>query len=207
MLDTCSAFNKSLDSIELLQPFQADQHYANKWEEFLAHKALHRSCQGKFADELFPDPKGIATTGAVPHSEDVPLWTDMTMVEEIDGLFTLSPSVTITHIPKDVSSELKNLLIQLPWNQVCTCPASLASTELFPKLPHLFWSACSKGDNQQVDFGILLDTGCSVATTGISAVNLPMDILESSRWPTAWQTSRVLAWYTGKPWMQMVTWY
>ena len=132
LLDTYSTFNKLLDSIEPPQPFQVDQHCANEWEEFLAHKALHHSCQGKFADELFPDPKSVATTGAVPHSEDVPSWTDMIMVEDIDGLFTLSSSVTISHVPKDILSEFKNLLIQLPQNQVCLCPASLASTELLP---------------------------------------------------------------------------
>ena len=57
-------------------------------------------------------------------------------------------------------------MVQLPRNQACLCPESLASAELLPKLPHLLQSACSKGDNHQVDFGILLDTGCSVATTG-----------------------------------------
>ena len=76
------------------------------------------------------------------------------MVEEVDGLFTLSSLVTITHVPKDVSLELESLLIQLPWNQVCLCPASLAFAELLPKLPHLLWSACSKGNNQRIDFRI-----------------------------------------------------
>ena len=88
------------------------------------------------------------------------------MVKEVDGLFTLSSSVMITHVPKDASLELENLLIQLLRNLVCLCPTSLASAELLPKLPHLLWSACSKGNNQQVDFGILFNTGCSVATMG-----------------------------------------
>ena len=164
--DTCSSFQKVLDSIVPPQPFQVDQHYAKEQEAFLAHTALGCSCQGKFADELFPDPKCVAAAGAVPHSEDVPLWTDVTMMEEIYGLFTLSSSVAITHVPKDVLSELKNLLIQMLWNQLCLCPESLASTESLPKFPHLLQSACSKGDDQQVDFEILLDTGCSVVTMG-----------------------------------------
>ena len=56
-------------------------------------------------------------------------------------------------------------MAQLPMNQVCICPASLASKALLPKLPHLL---CSAGpcQDQEVGFGILLDTGCSVATTG-----------------------------------------
>ena len=165
LLDTCSAFNKLLESIDQPQLFQVDQHHANESEEFLAHEALCCSCQGKFAEELFPDPKGVANKGAVPHSQDVPSWTEMTMVEEIDNLFTLSSSVAIHHVPKDISLELESLLINLPRNQVCLYPASLASVELVPKLPHLLWSACSKGNDHQVDFGILLDTSCSVATT------------------------------------------
>ena len=89
-LDTRSAFEKSLDLIDQPQPFQVEQHCANEWEEFLAHKALPHSCQGEFADELFPDPKGFTNKGAVPHSQDVPSWTNATMVEEIDDPFSLS---------------------------------------------------------------------------------------------------------------------
>ena len=86
-------------------------------------------------------------------------------MEEIDDLFTLSSSVTIHHVPKDISPKLESLLIQLPQSQVCLCPTSLASSKLLPNLSHLLWSACSKGNDHQVDFGILLDTRCSVATT------------------------------------------
>ena len=95
LLDTCSAFNKLLESIDQPQLFQVDQHHANESEEFLAHEALCCSCQGKFAEELFPDPKGVANKGAVPHSQDVPSWTEMTMAEEIDDLFNLSSSIAI----------------------------------------------------------------------------------------------------------------
>ena len=81
LLNTLSAFDKLLDLIESPQPFQVDQHCANKWEEFLAHKALHCLCQGEFASELFPTSKGDAEEGAAPHLNAVPPWTDVTMIE------------------------------------------------------------------------------------------------------------------------------
>ena len=43
-LNTCSAFERLLNSINQPQPFQVDQHFANEWKEFLAHKALCHSC-------------------------------------------------------------------------------------------------------------------------------------------------------------------
>ena len=98
-LDTHSAFDKSLDSIDQPQPFQVEQHCASEWEEFLAQEALCRSCQGEFADELFPDQKGVTNKGAVPHSQDFHSWTNATMVEEIDDMFSLSFPVTINHVP------------------------------------------------------------------------------------------------------------
>ena len=52
-LNTHSNFKKLLDSIEPHQPFQVDQHCANKWEGFPAHEALCCSRQGKFAKEWF----------------------------------------------------------------------------------------------------------------------------------------------------------
>ena len=168
-LDTCSNFEELLDSIEPHQPFQVDPHYTNEWEEFLAHEALHCSCQGKFAEELLSIDliqEGVASEGAVPHSDDVPSWTDMTMVEEIEGLFSLLLAVMITEVPQDISLELEKLLVQLPQSQVCLCPASLASVKTLPRLPHLLQFACSQGNDPQVDFGILLNTGCSVATIG-----------------------------------------
>ena len=39
-LDTHSAFDKSLDSIDPPQQFQVEQHCASEWEEFLAQEAL-----------------------------------------------------------------------------------------------------------------------------------------------------------------------
>ena len=83
------------------------------------------------------------------------------MVEEIDRLLFLSLAVTIAHVSVDISLELEKLLVQLPQSQVCLCPTSLASVDTLPKLPHLLQSACSKGDDPQVDFGILLNTSCS----------------------------------------------
>ena len=87
------------------------------------------------------------------------------MVDKIDDIFTLSSLVKITHLPEGLSSELESLLAQLPTNHVYVCPASLALKETFPKLPQLLCSAGPRQD-QEVEFGILLDTGCSVAITG-----------------------------------------
>ena len=67
------------------------------------------------------------------------------MVGEIEGLFSLLLSVTITQVPQDVSLELEKLLIQLPWSQALLCPASFSPAETLPKLPHLLQSTCSKG--------------------------------------------------------------
>ena len=87
------------------------------------------------------------------------------MVDEIDNIFTLSSTAKITLLPEGLSFELESLLVQLPTNQVCIYPASLALKEILPKLPHLLRSAGPHQD-QEVKFGILLDTGCSVVTTG-----------------------------------------
>ena len=88
-----------------------------------------------------------------------------TMVDELDNIFTLSSWVKIAHLPEGLSSEIESLLVHLPTNQVCICPASLASKELLPKLPHLLRSAGPRQD-QEVEFRTLFDTWCSVATTG-----------------------------------------
>ena len=64
LLNTCSKFDKLLNSIEQPQLFQVQQHCANEWEEFPAHKALHLSCQARKQNELFPSnltPEGSAT--------------------------------------------------------------------------------------------------------------------------------------------------
>ena len=116
-----SDFEKMLDTIEPHQSFQVSPNYAQNWEEYLAHEAFHRTYQGEFAKELALDDtseKFIATD---------PTWTKHSMVDEINDIFTLSSSVKITHLPEGLSAELESLLVKLPTNQVCVCPASLAS--------------------------------------------------------------------------------
>ena len=133
--------------------------------------------------------------GAVPHSEDVPLWTDLTMVKEIDGLFTLSSSVPITHAPKNILPELKNFLIQLlHYPSFLISYSQPVQREKINKLILEFFSTPVVQSQQ-------------LGMTKISVVNSPMDVLESSRRPMAWQKSSVLVWYTGKAWTQMVTLY
>ena len=112
------------------------------------------------------------------------------MVDKVDNLSTLSSLVKITHLPEGLSLELENLLVQLPRNQVCICPASLASVEILPKLPHLLHSAGPRHD-QEVDLGILLDTGCSVATTGFEE-----DFCEQTSIQTFW-SNQDRQWYGG----------
>ena len=133
--------------------------------------------------------------GAVPHSEDVPLWTDLTMVKEIDGLFTLSSSVPITHAPKNILPELKNFLIQLlHYPSFLISYSQPVQREKINKLILEFFLTPVVQLRQR-------------GMTKISVVNSPTGVLEPLRWPMAWQISRVLAWYTGQPWMQMVTWH
>ena len=110
-LNPHSNFEKLLDSNKPHQLFQVGQHYANEWEEFQAHEALHFSCQGEFAKELFPNNFDFANCAT---QKDVPSWTDVTMVEEKDGLFSLLLAVTITQVLQDISLELKKLPVQLP---------------------------------------------------------------------------------------------
>ena len=141
-LDKQSDFGKLLDTIEPHEAFQVGPNYAQDWEEYLAHEALHCSCQGKFAEELVSD-----NTSA----DFVEMESTWTMVDKLVDVFTLSSSVKISHLPKGLSSEMESLLVQLPTNQVCICPASLASKELLPKLPYLPRSAGPCQD-QEVKF-------------------------------------------------------
>ena len=125
-----SDFEKMLDTIEPHQSFQVSPNYAQNWEEYLAHEAFHRTYQGEFAKELALD-----DTSEKFNATD-PTWTKHSMVDEINDIFTLSSSVKITHLPEGLSAELESLLVKLPTNQVCVCPASLASKEILQKLPH-----------------------------------------------------------------------
>ena len=161
-LDKRSDFDKLLDSIDPPQSFSVGPNYANDWEEYLAHEAFRRSCQGEFAEDLDIDISDVNPPIFTPSQDSV---FGLDGVDILDDIIHLSSSVTISHLPEDISSELESLLVQLPRNQVCLYPASLASAELLPKLPHLLRSAGPQRD-QEFDFGILLDTGCSVATTG-----------------------------------------
>ena len=143
-LNTQSNFYKLLDSIEPHQPFQVESNYAHDEEKFLTHRALHCSCQGEFAEELSVDnalpimpQKGAALNDNNILQDIGPTWTDTSLVDEINVLFTLSMAVMMTHAPEDLSLELETLLVQLPQNQVCLCPASLASTEILPQHPCL----------------------------------------------------------------------
>ena len=104
-LNTHSNFEKLLNSIKPHQLFQVGLHCANKWEEFLAHEALHCSCQSKFVQELFSNNSSFANYAT---QKDVPSWTDMTIMEETDGLYSLLSAVIITHVPQTFHWNLKN---------------------------------------------------------------------------------------------------
>ena len=186
-LDKRSHFDKLLDTIKQPQSFQVGPNYAQDWEEYLAHKAFCCSCQGKFVEELAQD----NISDDLPFTEST--WTGQSMVGKICNIFTLLSSVKITHLPKSLSLELENLLVQLPTNQVCICPASLASAEILPKLSHLLCSAGPHHD-QEVKFGILLDTGCSVATTRFEEDFCGQLEIKG------------FLWCTGRQWMPMGIW-
>ena len=163
-------FQDILDDIGPPIPSFVEPHFADEWDEYLLHQALSRAVHGDIPHDDCTEPRNQGEDckfqGEISVSTETSTFTSISDV--FDDLIYSTSVVRITSYPEDMSFELEEALLDLPKYQSYYSPKACQNQSL--DIHHLIRpssaSMFSGTPTEKDTFSVLMDTGCTVATTG-----------------------------------------